>query len=159
MWTHRDPQIWNKIYQNTSVSGTFQEQQHHSKLPKDCFRSFDYHLNITGTHQNPTALLSSIKNPLRTITLPYKDFITFFKDDFLFRKMLVFNFRFFLHNVLFWSIFMIGIKIRAVLTLELNGLHEKVPNFGSRCPGSREIAKTQVAKVLWDTLYSTLYRR
>ena len=88
-----------------------------------------------------------------TLTLPYKDFITYSKDDFLFRKMLVFNFRFFLLNVLIWSICMIGIKIRTVLNLEFNGLHENVQDFDSRCPGSREITKTYVAKVLWDTLY------
>ena len=40
--------------------------------------------------------------------------------------MLVFNFRFFLLNVLIWSICMIGIEIRTVLNLELNGLHENV---------------------------------
>ena len=62
---------------------------------------------------------------------------------------------FFLLNVLMWPIFMLGIKIRTVLKLKLNWLHGNVPNFNSRCPGSREIAKTQVAKVLWDTLYCT----
>ena len=62
--------------------------QDHLKLQFDLFRTLDYHLNNTGTHQNPTAPFSLIKNPLGTITLPYKDFITFSKDDFLFRKML-----------------------------------------------------------------------
>ena len=55
-----------------------------------------------------------------------------------------------------------GIKISTVLTLKLNGLREneikwapqKCPNFDSKCPGSRGIAKTYVAKVLLDTLYS-----
>ena len=115
---------------------------YHSKLQFGVFWTLDYHLNTTGTHQNPTSPFSSIENTLGTLTLPYKDFITYSKDDFLFRKMLVFNFRFFLLNVLIWSIFMIGIKIRTVLNLELNGLHENVQNFNSRCPGSREIAKT-----------------
>ena len=67
--------------------------------------------------------------------------------------MLVFNFRFFLLNVLIWSIFMIGFKIRTALNLELNGLHKNVQHFNSRFPGSREIAQTWVAKVLRDTLY------
>ena len=35
-----------------------QEQQHHSKLPKDCFRSLNSHCNTTGTHQIPTAPFS-----------------------------------------------------------------------------------------------------
>ena len=69
--------------------------------------------------------------------------------------MLVFNFRFFLLNVLIWSICMIGIKIRTVLNLELNGLHENVKNVNSRCPESREIAKSEVETVLLDTLAST----
>ena len=77
-----------------------------------------------------------------TLTIPYKDFITYSKDDFWFRKMLVFNFRFFLLNVLIWSICKIGIKIRTVLNLEFSGLHENVKKINSRCPGSREIAKT-----------------
>ena len=33
-------------------------------------------------------------------------------------------------------------KIRAVLKFKLNGLHENVLNFDSKCSGSREIAKT-----------------
>ena len=40
--------------------------------------------------------------------------------------MLVFNYRFFLLNVLIRSICMLGIKIRTVLKSELNGLHENV---------------------------------
>ena len=40
--------------------------------------------------------------------------------------MLVFNYRFFLLNLLIWSIFMLGIKIRTVLKSELIGLHENV---------------------------------
>ena len=36
--------------------------------------------------------------------------------------MLVFNYRFFLLNVLIWSIFMLGIKVRMVLKSELDGL-------------------------------------
>ena len=40
--------------------------------------------------------------------------------------MLVFNYHFFLLNVLIWSIFMLGIKIRTVLKSELNGLQENV---------------------------------
>ena len=59
--------------------------------------------------------------------LPYNDFITYSKDNFLLRKMLVFNFRFFLLNVLIWSIFMIGIKMRTVLKSELNGLSKTFP--------------------------------
>ena len=49
---------------------------------------------------------------------------------------------FFLLNVLIWSLFMLGIKIKTVLKSELNGFHENVQHFDSRCPGSREIAKT-----------------
>ena len=55
--------------------------------------------------------------------------------------MLVFNYRFFLLNMLIWSIFMLGIEIRTVLKSELNGLNENFQHFDSRCPGSREIAK------------------
>ena len=67
--------------------------------------------------------------------------------------MLVFNFRFFLLNVLIWSIFMLGIKIRTVLKSELNGLNEKVQNFYPSCLGSREMYKTKKATTLRDTLY------
>ena len=48
--------------------------------------------------------------------------------DFLLRKMLVFNCRYFLLNVLIWTVFILGIKIRTVLKSELNGLHENVQN-------------------------------
>ena len=116
--------------------------QDHSKLQFDHFRTLDYHLNNTGTHQNPTAPFSSIQKTRGTLTLPFKDFITYSKYNFMFRKLLVFNFRFFLLNVLIRFIFMLGIKIRTVLNLELTGLHENVQHFNSRCPGSREIAKT-----------------
>ena len=37
--------------------------------------------------------------------------------------MVVFNYRFFLLNMLIGSIFMLGIKIRTVLKSELNGLN------------------------------------
>ena len=40
------------IPQDAIVPGTSQEQVHHSKLPKVFFRSFDYYLSTTGTHQN-----------------------------------------------------------------------------------------------------------
>ena len=88
-----------------------------------------------------------------TLTLPYNDFITYFKDDFLFTKMLVFKFRFFLLNVLIWSICMVRIKIRTVLKLELNGLYQNVKNVDPRCLGSQENTKHKVQTVLMDTLY------
>ena len=66
--------------------------------------------------------------------------------------MLVFNYHFFLLNMLIWSIFMLGIKIRTVLKSELNGLHENVQHFDPRCLGSREMHKTKKATTLWDTL-------
>ena len=43
--------------------------------------------------------------------------------------MLVLKYLFFLLNVLIWSIFIPGIKIRPVLKLKLNGLHEKVQSL------------------------------
>ena len=67
--------------------------------------------------------------------------------------MLLFNFRFFLLNVLIWSIFMLGIKIRTVLKSELNGLNEKVQHFYPSCLGSREMHKTKKTTTLQDTLY------
>ena len=74
--------------------------------------------------------------------------------------MLVFNYRFFLLNVLIWSIFMLGIKIRTVLTSELNGLNEKVQHFYPSCLGSQEMHKTKklhtgncADKLLADILY------
>ena len=79
--------------------------------------------------------------------------LKYYKEDFLYRKMLVFNYRFFLLNVLIWSIFMLGIKIRIVLKLELDGLHENVQHFDSRCLGSQEIHKLKKATTLRDTLY------
>ena len=66
--------------------------------------------------------------------------------------MLVFNYRFFLLNMLIWSIFMLGNKIRTFLKSELNGLHENVQHFDSRCLGSRDMHKTKKATTLWDTL-------
>ena len=65
------------IPQEAIVPGTSQEQQQHSTLPKGCFMRLDYHLNTTGTHQNPTAHFSSIENQLVTIHFPYKDSITY----------------------------------------------------------------------------------
>ena len=70
--------------------------------------------------------------------------------------MFALNFLFFLPNSMILSIFMLGIKIRAILNLELKGLHENVQNFYSRCLGSREIAKNEVETVLVDTLYIQL---
>ena len=55
--------------------------------------------------------------------------------------MLVFNYRFILLNELIWSFFMLGIKIRMVLKLELDGLHENVQHFDPRCIESREMHK------------------
>ena len=75
-----------QISHDAIVPGISQEQQHHSKLSKDCFRSHDYHLNTSGTHQNPTAPFSSIYSPLGTLTRPYQDSITYTNDDLLFRK-------------------------------------------------------------------------
>ena len=66
--------------------------------------------------------------------------------------MLVFNYCFFLLNVLIWSIFMLGIKIRTDLNSELNGLHKIVQNFDPRYIGSREMQKTKKATTLRDTL-------
>ena len=85
-------------------------------MTKHCFRGLDYHINTTGTNQNPTAPFSSIFKTLGTLTLSFKDFTTYSKDNFMVRKMLVYNFRFFLLNVLIWSIFMPGIKIRTFLS-------------------------------------------
>ena len=67
--------------------------------------------------------------------------------------MLVFNYRFFLLNMLIWSIFMLGIKIRTVLKSELNGLHKNVQHFDPSFLGSRENTKNKVQTVLMDTLY------
>ena len=72
---------------------------------------------------------------------------------FLYRKMLVFNYHFFLLNLLIWSIFMLGIKIRMVLNSELDGLHENVQHFDPRCLESREMHKPKKATTLRDTLY------
>ena len=72
--------------------------------------------------------------------------------------MLVLNFLFFLPDSMIWSLFMLGIKIWAILNLELKGLHENVQNFYSRCLGSREIAKNEVETVLVDTLYYSLFQ-
>ena len=41
---------------------TSQEQQHHSKWPKDCFRSLNNHSNTTGTHH--TIFLSTVIQPV-----------------------------------------------------------------------------------------------
>ena len=71
--------------------------------------------------------------------------------------MLVCNYRFFLLNVLIWSIFMLGIKIRMVLKSELGGLHENVQHFDPRCLESREIHKPKKATTLRDTLYIHIY--
>ena len=71
--------------------------------------------------------------------------------------MLVFNYLFFLLNVLIWSIFMLGIKIRTVLESKLNGLHENVQHFDPRCIESREMHKPKKATTLQDTLYLDLY--
>ena len=46
---------------------------------------------------------------------------------------------------------MLEIKIRAILNLELKGLHENVQNFYSWCFVSWEIAKNEVETVLVDT--------
>ena len=73
--------------------------------------------------------------------------------------MLVFNYRFFLLNVLIWSIFMLGIKIRMVLKSELDGLHENVQHFDPRYIGSREMHKTKKATTLQDTLYNMASQR
>ena len=73
--------------------------------------------------------------------------------------MLVFNYRFFLLNVLIWSIFMLGIKIRMVLKSELDGLHENVQHFDPRCLESREMHKPKKATTLRDTLYNGGIRR
>ena len=48
------PLQYGTIPQDAILPRTSQEQQHHSKLPKDCFRSLNNHHNSTGTHQNPT---------------------------------------------------------------------------------------------------------
>ena len=72
--------------------------------------------------------------------------------------MLVLNFLFFLPNSMILSIFMLGIKIRAILNLELKGLHENVQSFYSRYLGSREMAKNEVETVLVDTLYKHYFR-
>ena len=79
------------IPQDAIVPGTSQEQQQHSKLPKGCFRSLDYHSNTTETHQYPTSPSSSIANLLETLELPYEDFIIYSKEGFLYRKMFVFS--------------------------------------------------------------------
>ena len=44
----------------------------------------------------------------------------------MFRKMLVFNFGFFLLNVLIWFIFMLGIKIRTFLSSTDPGVFQNV---------------------------------
>ena len=71
----------------------------------------------------------------------------------MFRKMLVFNFRFFLLNVLIWFIFMLGIKIRTFLSSTDPGVFQNVKLLNPRCTGSREMKKTKVGTVLVDTLY------
>ena len=67
--------------------------------------------------------------------------------------MLFLNFLFFLPNSMILSIFMLEIKIGAILNLELKGLHKNVQNFYSWCLGSREIAKHEEETVLVDILY------
>ena len=67
--------------------------------------------------------------------------------------MLVSKYRFFLLHVLIWSILMLGIKIRAVLKSELNGLHKNVQHFNPRCNRSRNITVDKADTVLRDTLY------
>ena len=71
----------------------------------------------------------------------------------MFRKMLVFNFRFFLLNVLIWFIFMLEIKIRTFLTSTDPGVFQNVKPLNPSWTGSREIKKTKAGTVLVDTLY------
>ena len=49
--------------------------------------------------------------------------------------MLVFNYCFFLLNVLIWPILMLTIRIRTDLKSELIGLHENVQHFDPRYIG------------------------
>ena len=67
--------------------------------------------------------------------------------------MLVFNYRFFLLNVLIRSILMLGIKVRTVLNSELNGFHENVQHFNPRCNRSQNMTVNKAGTVLRDTLY------
>ena len=67
--------------------------------------------------------------------------------------MLVFNFRFFLLNVLIWSIFMLGIKIRTFLSSTDPGVFQNVQLLNPRCTGSQEIKNKKTGTVLVDTLY------
>ena len=46
----QDPLQSGTIPKDTILPGTSQEQQHNSKLHKDCFRSLNNHCNSTGTH-------------------------------------------------------------------------------------------------------------
>ena len=75
----------------------------------------------------------------------------------MFRKMLVFNFRFFLLNVLIWFIFMIGIKIMTFLSFTDPGVFQNVQLLNPRCTGSQKIKKTKAGTVLLDTLYIYIY--
>ena len=84
--------------------------------------------------------------------LPFKDFISYSKYNFMFRKMLFLNFRFLLLNVLIWFIFMLGIKIRTFLSSTDPGVFQNVKLLNPRCTGSREIKKTKAGIVLLDTL-------
>ena len=61
-------------------------------------------------------------------------------------------------NMLSWSIFMLGIKIRTVLTTELNGLHKNVQHFRHFCCiGSPEITKKQKRRQFWHPVYKNIY--
>ena len=86
--TPRNPQQLREFLNlpvNQDPSEQLRNLLHHqepSKLQFDLFRTLDYHLNNTGTHQNSTAPFGSIQNPLGTLTLPFEDYITYFKDDF-----------------------------------------------------------------------------
>ena len=75
----------------------------------------------------------------------------------MFRKMLVFNFRFFLLNVLIWFIFMLGIEIRTFLSSIVTGVFQNVQLLNPRCAGSRESKKKKAGTVFLDTLYIKIF--
>ena len=58
-----------------------------------------------------------------------------------------FKCRFFLINVLIWSIAMLGIQIRKFLKSELNGLLKNIQNFNHRCNRSQNITVNKAGTV------------
>ena len=86
------------IPQDVNVPGTYQEQQHHSELTSSASGALITISILLGPARSPSTFQFNLAHNGNPQALIYKDFITNSKDDFLFRKIMDFNFRYFLLN-------------------------------------------------------------